>query len=292
MPRTLDEGFRDFLYNLTPSSTESTAAKSHRLSIQSCLKANFGLDAFFRSGSFGNGTSIYGYSDVDYFAVIPTKSLTQTSSASLRKIRDALDARFPRTGVAVSTPAVRVPFGNLAAESTEVVPADYVGRTVGGGYNLYEIADGDDGWMRSSPDAHNAYVARVDSKLDGRLKPLIRFVKAWKYLRSVPISSFYLELRITQYASAETYISYDEDIARVLSRLEANELAKLQDPLGISGYISACATQAQLADALSKVHTARTRAQKAVQARKDGDLKDAFGWWDLLYGQWFPSYYR
>ncbi len=63
MPRTVDEGFRDFLPSLTPSSLESAAAKTHRASIEACLKTNFGLKRFFRVGSFGNGTSISGHSD-------------------------------------------------------------------------------------------------------------------------------------------------------------------------------------------------------------------------------------
>ena len=47
--------------------------------------------------------------------------------------------------------------------------------------------------QQASPDAHNAYVASIDTKFGGKVKPLIRFIKAWKYFRDVPISSFYLE---------------------------------------------------------------------------------------------------
>src|SRR5689334_6790916 len=101
MPRTIDEGFRDFLIRLTPTPTESEAAKYHRASIEQCLENNFGLRRFFRSGSFGNGTSISGYSDVDYFASIPSERLKRNSSITLSEIRAALDTRFPRTGVHV-----------------------------------------------------------------------------------------------------------------------------------------------------------------------------------------------
>ena len=110
MPRTIDEGFRDFLQKLTPSNTETEAARRHRASIEQSIRSNFGLNRFWRIGSFGNGTSISGYSDVDYMASIPTKSLTQNSSTSLTKLRNALDTRFPNTGVRTSCPAVVVPF--------------------------------------------------------------------------------------------------------------------------------------------------------------------------------------
>ncbi|MBL8267739.1 SMODS domain-containing nucleotidyltransferase, partial [Steroidobacter sp.] len=268
---------------------ESDAAKRHRASIEACLKSNFGLKRFVRIGSFGNGTSISGYSDVDYLASIPTSQLTQSSSYSLTKVRDALDTRFPRTGVRVNTPAVGVPFGTYRSETTEVVPADYIAEI--DGFKIYEIADGNGDWMRISPDSHNDYVARVDEKHSGVVKPLIRFVKAWKYLRNVPISSFYIEMRVAKYAESETSIVYDIDVKRVLRSLWDHQLARLQDPTGFSGYISACKTDVQRQDALSKLSTAVVRAENATRAAYDGKIAEAFDWWRLVYDSAFPTYY-
>ena len=289
--RTVDQGFRDFLQTLTPTAGESQAAKNHRASIQACLKSNFNMTRFFRTGSFGNGTSISGYSDVDYFAEIPTDKLKKNSTNTLREVRNALDRRFPNTGVRVNCPAVLVPFGTEAKQSTEVTPADYIGVTTRNRYNVYEIPDCSDCWMRSSPDAHNAYVRAIDKDLNYKVKPLIRFIKAWKYYRNVPISSFYLELRVAKYAEGESSIVYSIDVKAVFSHLDSIDLARMQDPMGVSGYISPCSTQAQLDDAKSKLATALTRAQKARDAEVRGDTKEAFDWWNLLYAGNFPSYY-
>src|SRR6266516_6578441 len=109
MPRTIDEGFRDFLTKLTPSSAETEAARSHRNSIESRLKRDFGLRRFVRIGSFGNGTSISGFSDVDYLASLARDTLTSDSTYSLGKIRNSLEDRFPNTGVRVSCPPVVLP---------------------------------------------------------------------------------------------------------------------------------------------------------------------------------------
>ena len=65
----------------------------------------------------------------------------------------------------------------------------------------------------------------------------------------------------------------------------------MQDPMGISGYISPCSTDTNLEDAKSKLSTALTRAQKACDAKDEGDTKKAFEWWNLLYAGNFPSYY-
>ncbi len=290
MPRTVDEGFRDFLQKLTPSSYESNAAQRHRASIEQCIKANFGLQRFWRIGSFGNGTSISGHSDVDYMASIPRETLRQNSSTSLTDVRNVLATRFPNTGVRTSCPAVVVPFGTDAKETTEVTPADYL-RTKNG-FKIYGIPDCAGDWMQASPDAHNEYVRSVDNELSSKVKPLIRFIKAWKYFQNVPISSFYLELRVTKYASNETSISYSIDVKRLFSLLEDIDLARIIDPMGISGYISPCKSDADLSSAKSKVSTALSRANKAREAEEGDNIKEAFDWWDKLFAYEFPSYYR
>jgi hypothetical protein len=289
MPRSIEQGFIDFHNKIKTSVAETNDAKSHRASIEQCLKSNFGLNRFVKIGSFGNGTNISGYSDTDYLACLPTGSLTATSTASLVKVRKALDSRFPNTGVNVSSPAVVCPFGTKRSETTEVVIADYI-RDVNG-FKVYEIADGSDGWMEVSPDAHNHYVAVVDKKHNGKVKPLIRFIKAWKYYRQVPISSFYLEMRVAKYAATEPCIVYDIDVARVLTILQDNELAALQDPAGVAGYIYPCETDAFKTDAISKLNTAVSRVDNAREAETNKDTKSAFEWWNLLYNKRFPNYY-
>lgn len=245
---------------------------------------------FWRIGSFGNGTSISGYSDVDFMASIPTDKLSSNSSNSLSKMRESLAARFPNTGVHVSCPAVVVPFGTDAKETTEVTIADYLRSE--NGFMVYDIPDCSGGWMEASPDAHNAYVRRINEKLSGKVKPLIRFIKAWKYFNSVPISSFYLEMRVAKYASEETSILYSIDVKRVFALLDRLALAGIQDPMGISGNIRACKSEADKATALSKVATALTRAEKATEAEEAGHISDAFDWWDKLFAYRFPNYYR
>lgn len=294
MPRTVDEGFRDFLTRLTPTQTESEAAKKHRASIEDCLKTNFGLLRLFRTGSFGNGTSISGYSDVDYFASIPTEKLKRDSSTSLSNIRDVLDARFPNTGVRVSCPAITVPFGINGTETTEIVPADFTDilKVKDETYHIYDIPNCSGGWMRSSPEIHNLYVRVADDKLKGKVKPLIRFVKAWKYYQQVPISSFYLELRVAKFVEDMSVIIYSIDLRSFFNHLANAELGQFQDPMHISGLITPCTSSIKLEEAKSKLSTALTRANKAREAETSENIKDAFYWWNLLFNNNFPSYYN
>ena len=134
---TINEGFNTLLAKLTPSRTETTAVASHRNSIKTCLVSNYSITNYFRSGSFGNGTSINGFSDVDYFAVFPADKLYKDSNYSLRKVRDTLNTRFSSTNVKVDDPTVVCPFGTLAAETTEIVPCYKYSEK--NGYPIYKL---------------------------------------------------------------------------------------------------------------------------------------------------------
>lgn len=288
--RSITAGFSDFHARLTPSDGESSAATNHRASIKDCIESSFGLNRFFRSGSFGSGTSISGFSDVDYFASVPRESLKDNSSTTLRQFREALETRFPRTGVYVDSPAIVLPFGTDKKETTEVVPADCMRKT-DDGFFVYDIADGHGGWMKSSPEAHNAYVTQVNKDKNFQVKPLVRFLKAWKFYNNVKISSFYLEMRVAKYAAGESSIVYDIDVKNIFKLLYDNDLAKLQDPTGVAGYIEPCKSDADYQDALSKLNTAYGGALKAREAEAQGNTSLAFDWWDKLYNENFPSYY-
>lgn len=289
MPKTVEEGFRIFHGRLTPTGGETEAAKRHRASVKSCLESNFGITSFHRIGSFGAGTSVRNYSDVDFLACVPTEFLSSDSKRSLWDVWNALDTRFPNTGVGIKSPAIYVPFGEGASESIDVVPADWR-YTTQSGFRVYDIADGDGGWLKTSPDAHKAYVDYVNERLGGKVKPLIRFVKAWRYYREVPIYPFYLEMAVARYAADEREIVYSYDVKAVLGKLLRNGLSAMQDPMGATGYIRPCSSENRKDDALSRLNTAYGRAEKARACEDAGSAEDAFGWWDLLFNYSFPAY--
>lgn len=208
--RSVNQGFEEFLKRLVTSVAETEAAKSHRASIEARLKADFGLLKFFRSGSFGNGTNVRHYSDVDYFAWLPNANMKTDSGATLSDVASSLRGRFPTTyGIRVDAPAVVVPFGTDASEAHEIIPAGVEG---GGEPLVYRIADGRGGWMLSSPQAQIDYVREIDDRCKGKAKPLIRFLKAWKYYQNVPVSSFYLELVAAKHAAEASPIIYSWDL--------------------------------------------------------------------------------
>jgi len=289
MPRTIEEGFRDFHDKLKIVKTESESVKKHRASIKACMENNFDMNRFFTTGSIGNGTNVNGYSDTDYFAGIPSENLKEDSGTTLRLVKEALKARFSSTSIYVDSPAVVVDFGDVASERTEIIPADYLKTE--NGINIYDIPDGSGTWMKSSPKANNKYVTNINSELSLKVKPLIRFIKAWKFYNNVPISSFYLEMRVAKYVSQEKAIIYSIDIKNILTHLINVDLAQMINPTGVGGYIQACKSDTDERDAISKLNTAHTRTVNAYDAESAEEISDAFYWWNLLFNDKFPSYY-
>lgn len=293
MPRTISQAFDLFHSNITPSGGIVDAAKAHRASLKACLERSFTLDYFFQSGSSGNGTNVYGLSDVDFMAVVPRSQLKQNSDRTLIQFRDVLKASFSSTNIHISKPAIVVPFGLNGRETTEIVPAELTGHNSKGDA-LFEIADGSGGWLKTSPRAHNTYVTDTNISNNYMVKPLIRFVKAWKYYNDVPISSFYLEMRVAKYVN--TYcttrgLSYLVDLHYFFNYLSMNGLASLQDPVGNTGYIQPCSTDAKRVEAIRKINTAVTRSRYAMDYELAGNTITAFTWFNKLFNGRFPSYY-
>lgn len=282
--KTIEEGFETLINRLVPLYTEREKATRHKATVKSCLEKNFDCNNLFETGSIGNGTGVRHYSDTDYFSVIPANKLKENSSSSLREVKEALQNTFwSTTGIVVSCPAVKIPFGSYKSEELETIPCCINGmvETSLGNFRRYEIPDCSGGWMYSSPKAHNEYVEHHDKRLNMKLKPLIQLIKAWKYYNNVPLMSFYLELRVTKYAESETVIVYDIDVKNILKKLLDNDLASIRDPMGVSGLIPACKTVEKKADSISKLNTAVTRAEKAASAKSKENYDDAFYWWNL-----------
>ncbi len=291
MSKAVIEGFQAFLSKIQPLHSEHEMAVKHKDSIKSCVANNFKCYDMFDTGSFGNETAVRHYSDTDYFAPIPAGKSSSNSTLVLRKLKEALQYTFPRTsGIEVNNPAVLIPFGQYASETIEVTPCNFNGMSLTpyGNYPRYQISDGNGDWMYSSPQAHNKYVTTIDEKLRGKLKPLIKFIKAWKFMHDVPIISFYIELRVTKFLESNIILSYDEAISNILNELDRLQLADMRDPMGISGLIPSCKTMAQKTTALSKLSTALSRAEKAYDARTKGNLDNAFYYWNLFFNGQFP----
>lgn len=288
MARAVNEGFDEYLRRLTPTQAQRDAGVSHRASVKAALEARLNVLNFFETGSFSHGTGIRGLSDID--ALVSLGDKPASSYTALTRVKDALEARFPRTPIKIRRPAVVVEFGG-GYETWEIIPGYLTGRG-GKDHMVYDIPGPSAGsdYIDSAPRSHNAYVNDANLKPSkGNAKALARLIKSWKYYCNVPVSSFYLEMRAAQHVkSIDTYI-HVWDVCLLLESLKGHGFANMNDPSGATGRINPCSSDAKKDDALSKVDTAAGRARKALEAQRAGKEDTAFYYLDLLFGGNFPA---
>lgn len=220
--------------------------------------------------------------------VIPNSKIEENSILLLRNLQNILNIRFPKTGIYIDSPAVICPFGNLGIENTEVVPARF--SSIIDGNIIYEIPDGQGGWIKASPLAHNELVNKQNIRLSGKVKPLIRLIKAWKYNNTVSLKSFYLEMFILNYLQNITIIEYDVDIANIIEKLYYLNLINLEDPTGVSGMISPCQFDFEKEKIKSKLLRAIVQLKLAKEEKEKGKIENSFYWWNKFYNDKFPKH--
>lgn len=288
MGRTVADGFEVFLDRLVPTQAQRDAKARHRSSVESCLNSRLDIQLLREIGSFTHGTGVRGHADADLLVSFRTAKPTSSDTA-LGWVKTALQAGFPSTQVYVRRPAVVVDFAG-GDERWEITPGFLRSRSTSDPY-VYDIPAADSGWMTSAPLEHIAYVNDANSRagVGGGAKRLARLMKAWKYYRDVPVSSFYLEMRAAQHMNAQSSWVPSLDLCLLLESLHGHQLAAMNDPKGAASRFHACSSDARRADALSKLSTAATRARKAVDANSAGKVDDAFYYWDLLFDGMFPA---
>ncbi|MEV7054388.1 nucleotidyltransferase [Streptomyces microflavus] len=289
MALSVDAGFDTFLTRLVPLASQREAAAKHRASVETSLSQALGVHLFREIGSsFGHGTGVRGYCDVDLLVSI--KGLRPTSSdTALGWVKSALQSSFPYTEVVVRRPTVVVKF-KQGTETWEVLPGFI---TIRGDQQtpVYDIPGAASGWMDTAPTTHLSYVNEVNKlgHVAGGAKKLARLAKAWKYYNNVPVSSFYLEMRAAQYVATLSSFVAVWDVCGLLEYLHKIQLAAMNDPRGAAGRFSAYSTPANGTAALSKLSTGAVRARKALDAHKNNDPATAFYYLDLLFGGRFPA---
>ncbi|MER7395932.1 nucleotidyltransferase [Streptomyces sp. NPDC000151] len=287
MAFSVSQSFDIFLERLTPLQSERDAKARHRRSVEISLtnSARFSVQLFRESGSFGHGTGVRNHCDVDL--LVSMSANRPTSETALLWVKETLQTSFPTTVVQIRRPTVAVMFAD-GAEKWEILPGfrtSPADRTP-----VYDIPEPTSGWMSSAPTAHLEYVNEINQRdgIRGGAKRLARLAKAWKYFNTVPVSSFYLEMRAAQYMEVQTSFRPLVHLCGYFEWLDKIQLADMNDPKGEASRFTACSGTATRASTLSKLHTAATRARKALDVEQAGNISSAFEYLSLLFNGRFP----
>jgi predicted nucleotidyltransferase len=287
----INDAFGILLERILPTEAETARLQQHRRTIQTRLSDTLGIADFVKVGSVMRGTSIRGDSDLDLLAKIPRDGVrwgrrTMTSGTVLSNVRAELLGRYPNTDIGRDVHAVVVSFGGA---SVDVVPAFFQSFD-SRGHPVFRIPDGRDGWLDTSPGLHDAFIAEANRASGGKLYNVARLVKFWRSCRQarVPISSFHIEIVLAHERICSGVKSYADCFTEALQSLARRECRALHDPLGISGSIRCCPTEAQRAGALDAVCYSREKAKLALEAAR-WNTTEARRYWNMVFNGYFPA---
>lgn len=252
---TADSTLVSIFRAMTPDEAARTAAATHRAAIEAWLRDDLEIIRLRETGSWHHGTAIINHSDVDYFVTMSGSKPTNSWDA-LEQLRASLSKGLSNCFVSIDRPAVRIVYFD-GTPAVEITPA-YFRET-----DDYDIPDpAGTGWVRSNPAVHLEYVNEAQRMTDGRAKNLIRLVKTWKAWNRVPLSSFYLEMRVAQYARANHPIIYPWDLRDFFSGLSSDGLRDMNDPTNYGRRIGTGAS------GLTEAYAAKYDIDKAARLSK------------------------
>jgi hypothetical protein len=292
-PNPIANAFAAIARDTELTDADRAAFSTHRTRIESSLNAAFDISKLEVIGSFARDSTRRGSSDLDLFAVVRKAEIEWGAGiveplTLMNRVRDALKRTFPKTEIGRDGQAVVVAFSD--GKSIDVVPAWWV-RAMDNGWPLYRIPADQSNWIDTSPGFHNKYINDGDARSGGQLKKVIRILKYWRSCRSpaLPLSGFHLELLLTQEGICNGARTYAQCVADALDLLARRDCRALQDPCGLSGYVSAAGTAAKRSVLDAAVKTSARRAKDAVDYEATGRFSNAIERWQLVFNEGFST---
>lgn len=273
---------------IQPQDGELTAARGHLISVRARLTKSFAVSGAQKMGSHARETAVRRYSDLDFMVILRKEEFhwgdrMVSSDTVLNRLLDDLKERFPHSTVKRDILAASLGFGSTG-QSLDIVPAKFL--EFAAGRPVYLIPDGDGGWLRTSPAAHDRRFQLEQERSGNKLRKISQLLKWWKHSResSLPIRSFYIDMLLcTSGVGTGVGKTYGTCLKDFFEHLVATECRSVVDPCGIAGRISANDTHAQH-EALNRAAIyAHQHAHAAIAAEQRRDFPEANRQWDLVF---------
>lgn len=292
---TVAAHFGELLKRIEPTQRDRIIYGTHEKTVRQRLETVFSTNRVIRVGSYSRGTSIRHTSDVDLMLVLRREEVRwggqlKSSTTVLNNLRAQLSDRYFQTDVRRDRQAVVVQFRNNQYP-VDVVPAAYHRHGGSTTYPIFIIPDGEGGWLETSPLAHNKFIKDADEASSRKLKRTAKLIKYWRYCREphIPLNSFHVELLLASENICAGAKSYAQCFNHALEALAIRECLPLEDPVGISGLIEAANTESMRGKVQTAVLSSAQRSYNAVQAERDGNVREALRLWEIVFNYRFAK---
>jgi hypothetical protein len=157
-------------------------------------------------GSYGRGTAVQGFSDLDMIFQLPNSVYKQYDaylgngqSALLQAVKSSIEKTYSTTSIRADGQVILVPFTD--GITFEVVPG-FLNSD-----DSYTYPDSNDGgkWRTTNPRAETDAIAARNNACNGNLIRLCRIMRAWKAKWSVPIGGLLVDTLAYQFIENYEY---------------------------------------------------------------------------------------
>lgn len=288
MAKTIDQGFSTLSTRLNISGLQAATVSTRQTNVRDAVGKGMTVSSSFLTGSYRRSTLIAPLkeADVDIFVVLDPKYHPSGARNVLEQVKSALLKTYETPKVSRNGQAITITFTDFAVD---VVPAF---NRKGGGYLIPN--SGSNTWISTDPTVHVELSADANKAHDGDLVPVIKMIKAWNRNIGRHFRSFHLEVLTWEIFTKVTISSHPSGVRFFFDKARALIPKKQLDPAGYGGDVGAYINnQQKIDDAVSRLNTALTRAQKAEAFARDGKIESAFGEWQKIFGtgtNGFPAY--
>jgi hypothetical protein len=149
----------------------------------------------FPFGSFTRGTMLPRgmdpYSDIDYMIVFADSEAKP--QAYLDRLRRFVEARYPKSEIAQSTPTIVLSLNHIRFELVPAIEGTW------GSLKIPTRSSGYQTWQDTEPNAFNETLTEKNKSNGNQVKPLVRVLKYWNARNGYPFESYQLERQIVGY---------------------------------------------------------------------------------------------
>ena len=293
---SVSENFSSFCSNLTVNNTSDISSRYKLITRRLNLDfRNLNSDISYSRyvGSYGRGTAVRGFSDLDMIYELPWSIFSQYNdyvgngqSALLQAVRRSILKTYPATSIGGDGQVVVVSFSD--GMRFEVVPAFR--------FNLdnrkdfyYPDSNGGGSWKSTDPVPEINALQTRDIYVNGNLKRLCRMARAWKSFCNVPMGGLLIDTLAYRFLGTwahrdKSYVYYDW-MSRDFFDYLASESTEKQywQALGSGQYIW------KKGDFQYKARRACNISKQAIEAEGKGYTSTSKKHWREVYGYRFPS---
>lgn len=290
----MDSLFKKLIENIRLTDLQKEDAKTKIKSVSEALHAKYYPDQKYDGstklliGSYGKHTNIRPPKDIDLLFRMPASEFERINALAgnkqsqlLQEVRGVLKDKFATTEEIRAFGKVIVINFSEGSHTVELLPA---WKLTSGAYRIPNSENGGS-WDDWNPVAEIENINESSNATD-RTRSLIRIIKCWSRVCSVPIKSFWIEILVVNYLKErfnnQVNVTYPQLVLGFLDYLKSQRNSSIFSPASNS-WVSIGE------EWFSRAESAYSRAEKAIAYEEDGKEKDASLEWQKIFGADFPT---